>query len=552
MIAGLLAQGAAWPLENLENKPTYTTIERFPHIGMRRAAISILLVLFLAVETEGTNYYVSPSGDDDNDGLDSTTAWLSIDNGDQKDLLAPGDTINILSGSYTISSDVQLNTFGTSLQPIVYRKLGKGKAIVNGNDQSNILITMEGNHTVVEGLELINAKDDAVYITADSCTVARCYVHDAGRHGIRVEGSNNLILRNVIAFCTDVGIKNEDAGLNNRYNNNTIYYNDKNGIELKAGVKTARIFNNIIASNDKGIKGKFENVCAFNNVWGNPGGDYVDGVTEIFLPAGRPSVESQSLPVQIAFPGQTGLIILDGDLSYNSSIAQGDVSINGIRGQILKRTTTGLSPATGDEVFDAVHLHLNNQLVASDTSLVDDNLLLQFESGYDLVRGAGCAMTITCDIKNSASLGNYVIRFTDSSFLDISDKNLLNTVYPTLTGQSYPLLSAEISVSSASLEESFTNYPNPFNPARGEQTTIGYVLVEDAYVDIEIFSITGQAVKQIAMNAFREATSHQSDTWSGINDIGREVVPGTYFCRITARYGSGRVESYRSKIAVIR
>jgi hypothetical protein len=279
---------------------------------------------------------------------------------------------------------------------------------------------------------------------------------------------------------------------------------------------------------------------------------FVTGVTEIFLPAGRPGVESQSLPVQIAFPGQTGLIILDGDLSYNSSIAQGDVSINGIRGQILKRTTTGLSPATGDEVFDAVHLHLNNQLVASDTSLVDDNLLLQFESGYDLVRGAGCAMTITCDIKNSASLGNYVIRFTDSSFLDISDKNLLNTVYPTLTGQSYPLLSAEISVSSASLEESFTNYPNPFNPARGEQTTIGYVLVEDAYVDIEIFSITGQAVKQIAMNAFREATSHQSDTWSGINDIGREVVPGTYFCRITARYGSGRVESYRRKIAVIR
>jgi len=279
---------------------------------------------------------------------------------------------------------------------------------------------------------------------------------------------------------------------------------------------------------------------------------FVTGITEIFLPAGRPSIESQSLPVQIAFPGQTGLTIFNGDLEYDSPTAQGDVSIKGIRGQILKRTTAGLSPATGGEVFDAVHILLDNQLVASDTSLVNDSLLLPLESDHDLVRGASCSVAITCDVKNGATMGNYVIRFADSSFIDISDKNLLNTVYPTLAGQSYPLLSAEISVSSASLEKSFTNYPNPFNPARGEQTTIGYVLTEDAHVDIEIFSITGKAVKQIAMNALREATSHRSDVWSGVNDKGREVVPGTYFCRITARYGSGRVESYRRKIAVIR
>jgi len=278
---------------------------------------------------------------------------------------------------------------------------------------------------------------------------------------------------------------------------------------------------------------------------------FVTGITEIFLPAGRPSVESESLPVQIAFPGQAGLTILDGDLKYDSPTAQGDVSIKGIRGQILKRTTAGLFPATGGEVFDAIHLFLDNQLVASDTSLVNDSLLLLLESDHDLVRGANCAMAITCDIKNNASQGNYVIRFADSSFLDIADKNLSNTIYPTLAGQPYPLLTAEISVSAASLEKSFTNYPNPFHASRGEVTTIGFVLADDAHVDIEIFSITGKAVKQVTQDWLRSAGSHQT-TWSGVNDVGREVVPGTYFCRITARYGSDRVESYRRKIAVIR
>lgn len=98
MIAGLLAQGVAWPLENYKNKPTNTTIEGFPYMAMRTASISILLILFLALPAAGTNYYVSPSGNNDNNGLDSTTAWLSIDNGDWKLLLVSCVTCNILPG----------------------------------------------------------------------------------------------------------------------------------------------------------------------------------------------------------------------------------------------------------------------------------------------------------------------------------------------------------------------------------------------------------------------------------------------------------------------
>jgi len=102
------------------------------------------------------------------------------------------------------------------------------------------------------------------------------------------------------------------------------------------------------------------------------------------------------------------------------------------------------------------------------------------------------------------------------------------------------------------LSNSFVNYPNPFFPSRDDYTRIVYNLPEDAYVDLEIFTVTGEAVREIVTNVFQMAGAHDEYTWSGINGKGRQVAPGTYFCRITARYVSGNVESHRRKVAVIR
>ncbi|MCP4706638.1 MAG: hypothetical protein GY865_18720, partial [candidate division Zixibacteria bacterium] len=124
--------------------------------------------------------------------------------------------------------------------------------------------------------------------------------------------------------------------------------------------------------------------------------------------------------------------------------------------------------------------------------------------------------------------------------------------YPRLDNQSYPISSTEISLTVASLETSFTNYPNPFNPALGQYTTIGFVLPEDAFIDIELFTITGEEVRQVADNSFRLAGSQQQDIWRGHNDRDFAVQPGTYYCRITARYVSGRTEILRRKVSIVR
>ncbi|MCD6161062.1 MAG: right-handed parallel beta-helix repeat-containing protein [candidate division Zixibacteria bacterium] len=275
-------------------------------------------------------------------------------------------------------------------------------------------------------------------------------------------------------------------------------------------------------------------------------------ITRIFLPAGRPNLKLQNPPLKIGFPGQDQLTIFEGIIVYDNPNPQGDLSIYGLRGHFKKRTLDGLSSVSGSDIFEAIYLMLDGQQVAFDSILTSDSLVIPIEDNYDVSWGSNIPITLKCDIKNESILGNYVIIFEDSTFLEMADKNLGDTIYTTLIEGSYPLQATEISISAANLERSFTNYPNPFHSSRGEKTIIGFVLAEDATIDITIFTITGDAVKDVTINSFRPAGSYQSDSWMGFNNSCLKVVSGTYFCRITAKYTSGREECFRRKIAVIR
>jgi hypothetical protein len=275
-------------------------------------------------------------------------------------------------------------------------------------------------------------------------------------------------------------------------------------------------------------------------------------IVQIFLPAGRPGLEPRSIPAQIGFPGQTQLSVFGGNLQYNNPVPQGDLLIKGLSGRILKRTPDGLSVVSAQEIFQAIRFLIEDQEVAVDTIFPGDSLYVQLDSDCVVPWGSDLELSLTCDIKDNAAPGNYVISFDDSTFLDIVDNDFADAVYAALISGTYPLLSAEISISEANLENSFTNYPNPFFPSRGEATTIGFVLDQDACIDIKIYTITGETVKDVAINSYRPAGSYQSDTWSGVNSKGHSVVPGTYFCQITARFNSGKESSCRRKIAVIR
>jgi hypothetical protein len=70
------------------------------------------------------------------------------------------------------------------------------------------------------------------------------------------------------------------------------------------------------------------------------------------------------------------------------------------------------------------------------------------------------------------------------------------------------------------------NHPNPFNA----QTTIEYTLPLSASVQLEIFNIYGQAVRQLVRGA-QSAGRHQI-VWDGKNEQGKVVGSGIYYYRL--------------------
>ncbi|MEW5924968.1 MAG: hypothetical protein AB1746_13370, partial [Candidatus Zixiibacteriota bacterium] len=278
---------------------------------------------------------------------------------------------------------------------------------------------------------------------------------------------------------------------------------------------------------------------------------FVGDFTNIFLAAGRPILLANRMAVQPAFAGQNDVSIWKAKLDYSGESLQGDLALNSMNGCVCRRTHNSTETVASGKIFDAVYLLFNDEVVAIDSSLTGDSVRLVLADPYLISRGDKVEISILCDIDSSAETGNWFIRFDDSTFINIIDYNLATSLAPVIDGISYPLMTADITLMTAELENSFTNYPNPFNPSAG-LTTIGFVLDEDAYIDIEIFTITGDAVREVVMNSFRIAGPYNSDSWAGDNGGGRDVLPGTYFCRITARYNSGRTESFRRKIAVIR
>lgn len=90
----------------------------------------------------------------------------------------------------------------------------------------------------------------------------------------------------------------------------------------------------------------------------------------------------------------------------------------------------------------------------------------------------------------------------------------------------------EIQANASSHPDGFrlTSHPNPFNPA----TLIQVHLPEDARLDLTVYNLSGQPVKQLCGKTVRRGIHRFS--WDGRNASGENVSSGMYLCR--ARAGS--------------
>lgn len=195
-----------------------------------------------------TTYYVSTTGSDSASGtLDRPFA--SIERADA--LAGPGDTILVRGGVYTLSSDVDLRSDGTSGNPITIRSYPGEHAILDGSrlPQGEHVVDMQDaswNHIV--GLEIRGGPEGGLIMRGDSHdnVIEQLDVHHNGGgsewdgKGISLYGSggNNLLLNNDSHDNRDLHGDNADGfqisstGAGNVLRGNRAWGNSDDGFDL--------------------------------------------------------------------------------------------------------------------------------------------------------------------------------------------------------------------------------------------------------------------------------------------------------------------------------
>ena len=87
------------------------------------------------------------------------------------------------------------------------------------------------------------------------------------------------------------------------------------------------------------------------------------------------------------------------------------------------------------------------------------------------------------------------------------------------------------------------NYPNPFNP----ETWIPYDLAEDSDVEIRIYNLKGESIRNLSLG-FQSAGTYRTQSraayWDGRNTVGESVASGVYFYTLHA----GQIKATRQMV----
>ena len=338
-----------------------------------------------------TNYYVSNSGSNSNDGLSLGTAFLTIQHA--ADLAVAGDTVFVENGTYD-GFDFR-NENGTMDDPIVFQALGNNAVIDQSGPIRDDGINIENaDYIVIDGFIVNNMTGNGNgirVVTSDNCVVRNCSCDNNAERGIFTAFTDDILIEyNVCTNSIDehgIYVSNSSdrpiIRFNECYGNNNIGIH-MNG-DLSAGgdgiISDAQVYGNFIHDNNlaAGINmDGVEHPIVFNNLIYN--NHFAQGIA-LFQQDGAIMTHGAKIfnnTIIVPADGRWGILMYDGanvDTEiYNNII----INQHAWRGCISAESTAQLSSdynilndkmsASGDgsaitlAQWQALGLDLNSQL----------------------------------------------------------------------------------------------------------------------------------------------------------------------------------------------
>jgi parallel beta-helix repeat protein len=339
--ARLSANPPSWSLDDAQSGFSCTTF------------FLVLLLMFLALSSQSataTNYYLSPTGSDTSPGTSQTAPWKTFAHAIPS--LNPGDTLNLLNGTYSLSNGTGLPTIncssesrnGTSAAPITIQAVNERQAFISGDGSRDTLLMANCSYWNVVGLRLQSAdlnvgdtsKGNVVQVNSSShITLRRNIMAQNNRFGntdiiLLYNGTNHcLIEENEIYSFHRWGIllyTSSNNEVRRNYVNGRGYGNISGGYPNGGTVfgigayngSDSNTFENNIAENILGAGFNVEDTASNNTFLGNISGPNLTYATRIGPHSGDAQPTGNSFVNHVALtPSSIGFWSRSSKSSYN-------------------------------------------------------------------------------------------------------------------------------------------------------------------------------------------------------------------------------------------
>ncbi|MFH1197250.1 MAG: right-handed parallel beta-helix repeat-containing protein [bacterium] len=476
-----------------------------------------IFLIFLFSIRLSAQIYVSPSGEDSNNG--------SINNPYKTfqkavSIVTAGITIYLRDGTFEISETIRLITDGTSDNKINLFAYENEKPVLDFSSQSYSTssrgIQLEGDYWYLKGLEVCNAGDNGIHISGGFNIVENCVLHGNKDTGLQISnGGHDNLIRNCDSYLNyDSGTNGEnadgfapklDVGPGNVFRGCRAYYNSDDGWDCYEAAY--QIIIDSCWSFQNGV-----NRWNDSNFQGDGNGFKVGGN---YVPA--PVVVTRCMAFDNPSKGFDQNHNTNGVTLYNNTAFR-----NG------KNFSFTEDPTTGQHI-------LKNNISLSGTVSITNSALEETNSWQGNDAGGSDFLSLDTSlaraerkIDGSLPENNFLRLAEGSSLIDAGvDVGLaFEGIAPDLGAFEYPApVGIENNISLLPDEfELYQNYPNPFNPT----TVISYTIpaVETPYMaSVRIYDVLGNEIT-VLLNSYQSPGKYE------IQFDGESLPSGIYFYQL--------------------
>jgi hypothetical protein len=277
----------------------------------------------------------------------------------------------------------------------------------------------------------------------------------------------------------------------------------------------------------------------------------VSGLMELETPPREITVGLASTMPPTLAPDGTWVSVGTLAVANPTAGAAGSIRVNSITVRGADRDFQGVNVG---EVVQEVSLLREGTLLATSSVLTPDSTSAWLPCTDGLIVAPGETVFLDLQVRLQDAPGGTGLRLgLEAAGIDVEQPSaaLLGIAVRPAAGQSFPLWTEAASLGAAALEESYSNFPNPFAAGR-ENTTFAFYLPVPGRVTLRLWTPRGEAVRTLVDHEDRAAGLHQSDRWDGRNGRGLAVLNGVYVAELAVQFADGSERTLRRRIGVLR